>query len=128
MSDMIIKDKNGETIAQFSTAHYGEERELNATDGEMEIAEHILQMFFESGINTDEFRLIRVSDSYLTLKYNCNDIARFKWSDRAKWIQLPYAADDSGKRYIESINEISEMRTLLLGHYFLAVGNKLLGY
>lgn len=64
-------------------SHYGEERDVNATDGELQMFEIVAEL---SG---REPRLTRKSDSYVTAVLGEWDLARFKYSSRAKWIMFP---------------------------------------
>lgn len=86
----------------FRMAHYGEERDVMATDGELEIYNKLIEIL----PHRDEYRLVRVSDQYVTLKYGVYDIARFKWSEKAKWIVVPI--DGTKKNYIESPDDVEQ--------------------
>lgn len=93
-------------------AHYGEEREINANKEELMIAEHI-QKFCPTS------RLVRVSDAYVTIKCVNTDVARFKFTDRAKWIQFPYLANGK-KRYFTSLQELSDFDDAIRESYQFA--------
>lgn len=75
-------------------AHFGEEREINATDGELKIIQG-LSVF-------PELEIVRKSDNYLTAVYHGCDIMRFKWTSRAKWLMFPVFELGGTKNRIES--------------------------
>lgn len=79
---------------EIKFSHYGEEREVNATNEELEM--------FETLKNTTglDLRLTRKSDSYVTAMYGDWDLARFKFTPRAKWIAFPVAEVGSVKHRI----------------------------
>lgn len=86
------QDKNEE--AGFRFAHYGDQRELNATDGELELYETICEILEDEGCDADQLELVRKSDSYLSIVLGETDVARIKFTDRVKWILLPYVKDE----------------------------------
>lgn len=108
--------------------HYGEVRDLNATDEEKEIFLAICEIVSEAGQDPKLIEFCRKSDSYVTASIGPHDIARFKFTPRAKWVQLPYSADERGKRPIESPVDVRQWSQLVMAHYHLAYANKLLGY
>lgn len=67
-------------------SHYGELREVNATDEELKMFEALKHV---PGL--EEIELVRKSDSYVTAIIGEWDIARFKYTQRAKWISFPLA-------------------------------------
>lgn len=79
-------------------AHYGEERDINATVDQLTIAEHIKSLCPVS-------RLVKVSEDYLSIKCVDTDICRFKYTDRAKWMMFPYLKDKSKRRF----NDLGEL-------------------
>lgn len=70
-------------MEEIRFSHYGELREVNATDEERKMFE-ILQEMVE-----EKLELVRKSDSYVTAAIHDWDIARFKYTPRAKWIAFP---------------------------------------
>ena len=68
---------------------YGQPRDVDCTPEELEIYEVIRSLF-----DTDTLRLVRKSDSYVSAcmessgDYGLMDVARFKFTDRAKWIKI----------------------------------------
>lgn len=84
---------------EFDFAHYGEERERIATEGELAIYNKLIEM---SG---RDLKLIRRSDDYVTAVLGEWDIARFKYSPRAKWVMFP-CVPKAPKNYISSPEEV----------------------
>lgn len=84
-------------------ANYGQEREINATPEEMQIANWILNRFPDV-----RFRLVRKSNDYLTLKSGSWDIVRFKYTDRAKWLMFPTLEAKQVKHYIDGTEYVED--------------------
>lgn len=87
----------------FKMAHYGENREVNATEEELKMFQIICEL-----LPDDKIFLVRRSDNYVTAAIGPNDIARFKFTPRAKWIQLPYVLKDKVK--IACPDDIRELK------------------
>ena len=64
-------------------ANYCQERDVNATDEELKIFEVLREA------TGRDLRLARKSDSYVTAVLGEWDLARFKYTQRAKWISFP---------------------------------------
>lgn len=79
--------------------NYGQMREVNATPEELEIFEII------RNVNND-VELVRKSDSYVTAMFGESDVARFKYTSRAKWINFPYTA---GKIKLYSTEQVRNL-------------------
>lgn len=90
----------------FKFAHYGEERDLICTEQEREIFGIIREMFREAGYDDSPLQLIRVSDNYVTAKVEPWDVARIKFSSRAKWVLFPSC--ESEKHYIEAPEDVRD--------------------
>lgn len=88
-------------------AHYGEERDLNATPEELAIAEFVSGLF-------DGAELVRVSPSYITVKKGEWDVIRIKYSERARWVKIPVLDPGSAKRRLESVGEIKKFKDDIL--------------
>ena len=95
----------------FRLAHYGEERDVNETDEESEIFELIRSMVS----NPEQLDLVRVSDDYLTIKVGEWDLARIKYTERAKWIIFPIVEAKANKHYIEDPEDVLSFSDLLAG-------------
>ena len=65
---------------EIKFANYGQERDVNAADEELKMFDVLKEA---TGL---DLRLTRKSDSYVTAMYNDWDLARFKFTPRAKWI------------------------------------------
>lgn len=93
------------TTIQF--AHYGERRELNATDEEKTIFGILQEM------SSKELDFCRVSESYVTAKLGEWDVARFKFTDRARWIKFPTVEHSKEKHILDSPDDVREFDELL---------------
>ena len=87
---------------ELKFANYGQERDVNATPEEYQIAGIILGEFPDESL-----RLVRVSDGYVTIKRNDWDIVRFKYTDRAKWLMFPII-ETRKKHRIEDVSEVED--------------------
>lgn len=91
---------------QFS--NYGQERERIATESEIEIFDLIRSM-----TNRDDLELVRKSDNYVSAVLGDWDLARFKYTPRAKWIVFPVLEAGAQKHRIESPSDVSSFADLL---------------
>lgn len=89
-------------------ANYGQTRDVNATAEEIEIFETLKTM---TGLDTLE--MVRKSDSYVTAMYGDWDLARFKFTPRAKWISFPTAEAGPPKHRIEVPGGVTAFGELL---------------
>lgn len=94
-------------ISEIKFAHYGEPRGFVPTDEEQ-------QMFDIIGELTQAEKLIFVKRAmnYVSASIGPTDVARFKFTKKAKWILLPYLWKD--KAYIEEPNDIRAFKDDLL--------------
>lgn len=90
-------------------AHYGEDREINATDEEAQIFDVLRSMVSDP----EQLELARKSDSYITAVIGEWDLARFKYTDRAKWIIFPTVEAKAQKHYIEDPEDVLSFADLL---------------
>ena len=103
-------------------AHYGEERDLDCTDEEAEIFHIIRSRLDDMNYNTDCLRLVRKSDSYVSAvmdsgsDYGEMDLARFKYTDRAKWIKICPNFEKIGLNSVEDVAGLSD--ALFAGYRF----------
>lgn len=72
-------------------ANFGQERDVNATVEELKIFEML------KSVAGENLNLTRKSDSYLTAMIGETDVARFKYTNRAKWILFPYTESEKIK-------------------------------
>ena len=87
----------------FIFAHYGEERDRNATEHELEIFD-VLRSLVD---DPERLELIRKSDSYVSAVVGDWDLARFKFTSRAKWISFPIVERGSVKNRIEKPEDVA---------------------
>lgn len=100
-------DKPSEKLG-LRFAHYGEERDVNPTDEEAEIFDLI-----RSTTGRDDIELVRKSNSYVSAVICEWDLARFKYTDRAKWIMFPTVEAKAQKHYIDDPEEVYNFTDLL---------------
>ena len=88
-------------------ANYGQERDVNATDEELKIFEALREA------TGRDLSLVRRSDSYVTAALGDWDFARFKYTQRAKWISFPTAEAGPPKHKIASPEEAASFTDLI---------------
>lgn len=86
----------------FNFANYGQERERIATETELEIFEII-----KSVTGRDDLQLVRKSPDYVTALLGDWDLARFKYTTRAKWIVLPVIEAGSKKHRFNTPGDVA---------------------
>jgi len=106
---------------ELKFAHYGKYRDVNANIDEIDLFGQILSTLHESGRDVSEIQLVRKSDKYITALLYETDICRFKFNDRAKWIELPYSKSGRKKIYIEKVQDVQQYAEELGRHFDLAV-------
>ena len=84
-------------------SNYGQERDVNATDEELKI-------FDATG---RDLCLVRKSDSYVTAVLGEWDLARFKFTQRAKWVSFPTAEVGPPKHKITRPEEAAGFADLI---------------
>lgn len=77
-------------------ADYGQQRDVDATPEELAIFEAIRAC-------NDSVQLVRRSDKYVSASIGETDVARFKYTSRAKWIEFPYTA---GKIKLADLSDV----------------------
>ena len=92
---------------EIKFANYGQEREVNATDEELKMFDVLKEA---TGL---DLRLTRKSDSYVTAMYNDWDLARFKFTPRAKWIAFPIVEVGTTKHKITAPEDVAGFGDLL---------------
>ena len=111
-------DQEQNEAAGFRFAHYGEQRDLNATDGEMEMYETVCELLEDDGCDPEPLELVRKSDSYVSVVLGETDVARMKYTDRVKWILLPYVQKD--KIRIGSAKDLNKYASDIVKSYRIA--------
>lgn len=104
-----IDSKTASVQLGLRISHYGEERELDASDDELEIFDVLKGMFNDPD---GQLRLVRKSDNYLTAVVGEWDLARFKCSARAKWIFFPCLEKASEKHHIDDPDDVFDFAEL----------------
>ena len=89
-------------------ANYGQERERIATESEIEIFDILQEM-----TGRDDLRLVRKSDAYVSAVIGEWDLARFKYTPRAKWIVLPTAEIGAVKHRINSPADVKDYADMI---------------
>ena len=87
--------------------NYGQERVVNATDEELKIFEALREA------TGRDLRLVRKSDSYVTAVLGEWDLARFKYTQRAKWVSLPTVEAGAPKHKITRPEEAAGFADLI---------------
>jgi len=100
-------------LPTISFAHYGEERDVDATDDEKQIFVILCDMFRNKGYDPDQLRFVRKSSNYVAAAIGDFDLARFKATDRAMWIIFPYAEVGAVKHHLSSVSEVYEYDSIL---------------
>ena len=90
-------------MSEISFGHYGEERERIATENELEIFQVLIEM-----TGRDDLALVRKSNNYVSACLGEWDLARFKYTPRAKWIQFPIMEISSVKHAIGSAEDVRQ--------------------
>lgn len=81
--------------------NYGQERERIATESEIEIFNIIRDI-----LNRNDLELVRKSNNYVSVVLNDWDVARFKYTTRAKWINIPLVDVGSVKHKITNPDDV----------------------
>lgn len=92
---------------EIKFADYGQERDVNATDEELKIFESLRDA------TARDLRLVRKSDSYVTAVLGEWDLARFKYTQRAKWVAFPTVEVGPPKHRITRPEDVSGFADLI---------------
>lgn len=92
---------------EIKFANYGQERDVNATDEELKIFEVLRDA------TARDLRLVRKSDSYVTAALGEWDLARFKYTQRAKWVSFPAVEAGAPKHKITTPDEAVSFADLI---------------
>lgn len=113
----VIGEPSAPTV---KLAHYGEDRDLDCTEAEAEIFHIIRSRLDDMNYNTDCLKLVRKSDSYVSAvmdsgsDYGQMDLARFKYTDRAKWIKV---CPDFEKIELNDVEDVAKLSDALFAGY-----------
>ena len=108
---MEINTKDG--IYKFEFAHYGEKRDLNATDEELIVADMIIKMLPPA----DDYDIIRKSSNYISVVKGDWDVARIKFTEKAKWVNVCCVDAGKVKRPIERPEDVERFRDDFMKSY-----------
>lgn len=92
-------------MTELKFSNYGQERTINATDEEMQIFDVIRSMVPDP----KRFRMVRKSDNYVSAVYGSWDLARFKFTQRAKWVMFPVLEKSKDRHQIESPTDVNKL-------------------
>lgn len=90
----LFKENFGDEIFRVSFGNFGQERDLVCTEEERIIFRIISRICEENNLDVTPLRLTRTSDNYVSAvmdsgsDYGAMDLARIKYTNRAKWIML----------------------------------------
>lgn len=99
-------------LPTFGLSHYGEERAVEAESEEAQMFSILSDMFEAKGYDPAQLSLVRKSKDYVSAVIGDYDLARFKFTNRAKWIIFPYAEAKAVKHYIETPDDVRAMTDL----------------
>lgn len=100
--------------------NYGQERDLICTEEERIIFRIILKICDDNGLDVSPIILIRRSDNYVSVvmdsgsDYGPMDLARIKYTNRAKWIML---GPDFKKVNLSRPEDVSDMAEDVVNAY-----------
>ena len=97
---------------ELEFSHYGEERSFDATEEELELFEELQGMTLYKRLPAI-LELTAKSSSYLSAAVGEWDLARFKYTDRAKWIIIPLAEPKAKKHKISSVDDVHDFDDLI---------------
>lgn len=92
---------------EIKFADYGQMRDVNATEEEIRIFELIRET------TERELDLVRRSDSYVTAVLGDWDLARFKFTQRAKWVSFPAVEAGAPKHKITAPDDAVSFADLI---------------
>ena len=98
-----IKDA---VISSVSVNIVGDEKDLVCTEEERMVFEEIKKM-----LGTDELKLVRKSDNYVSAVVGEWDLVRIKYTNRAKWVIFPLVSNE--KIRMESPEDVQEMASYI---------------
>lgn len=103
--------KNGVTYS--FNIQGAEQHELNATDNDLIIFEHIKAL-------CPTVQLTRKTEAYLTVIEGEFDVVRFKYTDRAKWLNICGLDLGKVKRRFESLEDLAQFDEDIIKSYEIA--------
>lgn len=116
----LFNEKIGDETIRVTLGNYGQERDLVCTEEERIIFRIICKICDDNGLDLSPMRLTRVSDNYVSAvmdsgsDYGVMDLARIKYTNRAKWIML---GPDFKKTQISRPEDVLEMSDVVVNAY-----------
>lgn len=107
-------------MTELKFANYGQKRDVNATEAELDIFHIIRSVCDDDNCDANNIELKRKSDNYVSAVmpsskgYGDMDLARFKYTDRAKWIKL---APDFEKIPLTSTEDVAKIADFVRNAY-----------
>lgn len=88
MSEIKITVANGKLSINLS-----DNKALNLNDNEVKLASAIVDALISTGVDKNKIDVVRKSNDYATVVHHGKewdvDLARFKFTPRAKWVSVP---------------------------------------
>lgn len=94
VSSSVVRGPGGQDVHLQLVTNYGQERELVCTEEEREIFDIIRSLCDDYDLDSRVLELVRKSDDYVSAimrsqsGYGLMDVARIKYTNRAKWIKI----------------------------------------
>ena len=101
-------------------SNFGQNRPVDCTDAESEIFDIIRSRLDDMNYDISPVKLVRKSDSYVSAvmdsgsDYGEMDLARFKYTDRAKWIKI---CPDFEKIALKDTEDVVKLSDALFAGY-----------
>lgn len=89
----------------------GATREYEHVEAEKEAADIILD---DLGLDKSLFKYVKPCVDYSTIQYRDDDLFRIKYTDRAKWIQIPVPNDMREKYKDDPLFEAQKKKNVLM--------------
>lgn len=87
--------------------------DINAAPEDLFIYDHIKAL-------CPSAELVRMTDAYLTVRAGEFDLVRFKYTDRAKWVNIPLLDLGKVKRRFERLEDIKQFDADIIKAYEIA--------
>ena len=113
---VLLSDEQKEALVKEITKGTGMktgERELNASEDELQIFDIISAMSKVFGRKPEDLRLVRPSDNYVSIKVDEYDLARFHLGERSSWIFFPSVESYKGRHKINSPEDVLQFENLV---------------
>lgn len=108
-----IKDEAIGSVS-VSIQNHGQERDLICTEEERSVYDYMARFLKDINADVSPLQLVRVSDDYVTAKYGEWDLARIKYTNRAKWVKFPTVEAAKEKHGIEKPDDVLRFHQLII--------------